>query len=221
MVARAQAPLLTLVSPDQGEGRFGSALTFAGDVSGDGRSDLLVGSYDEDPPGGPPSAGRAYVFDAATGGLLRSLASPNEQERGYFGVTVAGGTDADGDGRGDFAVAASDEYPGPGQHGRVYVFSGLVVANEEGPPVAGLWLAAAPSPFQTVTTLSLMLDQPAAVRLVVYDALGRAVAVLLTGEQPAGRREVVFDASSLPAGVYFARAEAGSSLVTRPLAVVR
>ena len=54
-------------------------------------------------------------------------------------------------------------------------------------------------------------------RLVIYDVLGRQVAVLLDQEQGPGTYEVPFDGSTLAGGVYFCRLIAGNQSVTRPL----
>ena len=51
----------------------------------------------------------------------------------------------------------------------------------------------------------------ASARVVVVDALGREVAVVLAGEASGGARSVVVDVSSWPAGVYVVRATAAGS----------
>jgi hypothetical protein len=55
----------------------------------------------------------------------------------------------------------------------------------------------------------------------VYDLSGRKVACLAQGEKQPGRYEARFDASKLPAGVYFCRLEAGSETRTKKLVVGR
>jgi hypothetical protein len=57
--------------------------------------------------------------------------------------------------------------------------------------------------------------------LVVYDALGREVAVLVNERKQPGHYEVIFDGSKLSSGVYFYRMEAGSFVSTRKLLLVR
>ncbi|MEL6615521.1 MAG: integrin alpha, partial [Bacteroidota bacterium] len=136
------ALLHTLVSPnEESNGLFGSSVSGAGDVDSDGRDDIIVGAEFEDPGASPSAAGRAYVFSGATGALLFTLMSPNEEQSGLFGSSVSGAGDVDGDGRADIAVGARFEDPGasPGAAGRVYVFSSatggvlytLVSPNEE------------------------------------------------------------------------------------------
>ncbi len=130
-VLRAQVILHDLASPD-GEpyGRFGSAVAGVGDLDGDGVPDLLVGAWGESPGTSPDVAGRAYALSGADRSVLHTLASPNEQESGGFGFSVAGVPDADGDGVGDLLVGAVGESPGPSPNnaGRVYLYSGATGA---------------------------------------------------------------------------------------------
>jgi len=100
--------------------RFGSRLGAAGDLDGDGLSELLVGA-----PRGDGGRGVAYVLRGTTGELLRELRAPSQDGRrggtGQFGASVQGVGDADGDGVPDQLVGA------PGYHerrGRLYLFSG-------------------------------------------------------------------------------------------------
>ncbi len=119
--------LHTLTSPnEEGGGCFGWSISGAGDVTGDGLADVIVGAYGEDPGSSPDGSGRAYLFDGQTGALVRALASPNEQAAGYFGWSMSGLGDVDGDGHDDVVVGAPWEDLGPGyaNAGRAYVFSG-------------------------------------------------------------------------------------------------
>jgi hypothetical protein len=51
-------------------------------------------------------------FDAWSGALLQTLASPNEEVYGYFGVWASGIADTNVDGRGDVIVGTLAEDPG-------------------------------------------------------------------------------------------------------------
>lgn len=51
-------------------------------------------------------------------------------------------------------------------------------------------------------------------RLSVYDALGRIVAVPVDGMRSAGDHEVIFEAGRLPAGMYLYRLEASGASLT-------
>ncbi len=121
------ALLYTLVSPNvQPGGRFGEAISRVPDADGDGTDDIVVGTSFESPGSSPSLSGRAYLFSGATGSLLQSWASPNEEDFSVFGASVSGLNDADGDGRGDVIVGAwGEEVEFEGRtDGRVYVFSG-------------------------------------------------------------------------------------------------
>jgi len=78
-----------------------------------------------------------------------------------------------------------------------------------------------PNPFNPSTVIryeipndvrgeSTTADKRVEVRLVVYDVLGREVAVLVNEQQKAGSYEVQFDASNLTSGVYFYRLHAST-----------
>ncbi len=65
------------------------------------------------------------------------------------------------------------------------------------------------------------LSAPGAVRLVIYDVMGREVAVLVDGMRPAGSHDATWDASGLSAGVYLYRLEVGGTARTRTMTVLR
>ena len=62
-----------------------------------------------------------------------------------------------------------------------------------------------PNPFNPQTTIAFSMPEAAAVRLSVYDLLGRRVALLVDGNLSAGKHEVRFDATNLPSGQYLYR----------------
>jgi len=62
-----------------------------------------------------------------------------------------------------------------------------------------------PNPFNPTTAISYQVSAASNVKLVVYDVLGREVAVLVNERKAPGRYEVSFDASGLGTGVYFCR----------------
>ncbi len=59
------------------------------------------------------------------------------------------------------------------------------------------------------------------VRLSVFDLLGHEVAVLVNENQQPGQYRVQFNAQNLSSGVYFYRLQAGGSIATRKLTVVK
>jgi hypothetical protein len=106
-------------------GDFGHSVAGMPDGNGDGRGDYVVGAPYANPGSSPFNAGRAYVFSGNTGNLLFTLASPNQQSSGQFGVSVAGVADVNGNGGGDVVVGAwLESVDGLFSAGRAYVFSG-------------------------------------------------------------------------------------------------
>ncbi|MBN2483307.1 MAG: FG-GAP repeat protein [Candidatus Omnitrophica bacterium] len=126
----APAPVWTVES-DQANARMGYyAVNTAGDVNGDGYSDVIVGVpfYDN----GQNNEGRAYVYYGSAGGIS---ASPDWIEEidiadAYFGHHVACAGDINGDNYSDIIVGAPfSTFSNPaGPAGRVYVYYG----NDEG-----------------------------------------------------------------------------------------
>lgn len=58
-------------------------------------------------------------------------------------------------------------------------------------------------------------------RLVVYDLLGREVAVLVDGTRPPGTYEVAFDGTAVPSGTYICRFSAGGFTETRRMILLK
>ena len=99
---------------------FGDSVSTAGDVNGDGYSDVIIGARLH---GSSQSEGRAYVYYGSASGLS---ATPNwtadgDQPNGYFGVSVSTAGDVNGDGYSDVIVGASGY---DGSQGRVFVYHG-------------------------------------------------------------------------------------------------
>ena len=81
--------------------------------------------------------------------------------------------------------------------------------------------SAYPNPFTSRTTLSFTLPRVEDIHLAIYDMLGREVAVLVDGTRPAGAQTITFDAAELPSGVYLYRLDAGGTVLTQRLTLVR
>jgi len=62
-----------------------------------------------------------------------------------------------------------------------------------------------PNPFNPATTITFKLEQDGWVQLVIYDVVGREIAVLADGFQKSGEYRQSFDATLLSSGVYFVR----------------
>ena len=99
---------------------------------------------------------------------------------------------------------------------------GAATAEEPAAPVTETVLQAPyPNPASGRATVAYELAEAVAVRVTVYDALGREVARVVEGPQGPGRYAVPFETSWLPPGVYVVRLAAGAVTATRQMTVVR
>jgi hypothetical protein len=78
-----------------------------------------------------------------------------------------------------------------------------------------------PNPFNPTTMISFDIPKADNVKLVVYDVLGREVALLVNQFRQAGTYDVQFDGSTLSSGVYFYRLETGSFTQTKKMLLVK
>jgi hypothetical protein len=83
-----------------------------------------------------------------------------------------------------------------------------------------------PNPFRSATTLTYDLPNASAVRVAVYDVLGRRVQVLVDERKEAGRHTVRWDGrgqsgQSLASGIYFVRLRAEDRQITQRITLVR
>lgn len=113
---------VTLTGLSAGDG-FGISVSGAGDVNGDGYSDVIVGAHGSD--AGGIDAGRAYVylggqaFDPTAAVVLTGAAAGDD-----FGRSIAGAGDVNGDGYDDVIVGAMFNYAAGFDAGRAYVYFG-------------------------------------------------------------------------------------------------
>jgi hypothetical protein len=78
-----------------------------------------------------------------------------------------------------------------------------------------------PNPFNPSTRITYAINTTGSVSLVVYNALGQAIATLVDEKQPAGRYTVEWIANDTPSGVYFCRLTAEGQTATRKMLLVR
>jgi hypothetical protein len=117
----------TVVSPvgEAPEDQFGTSVSGAGDLNGDGYADVIVGAFGND--AGGIGAGRAYVYFGGPGADEEAdLTLTGEAALDQFGRSVSGAGDVNGDGYADVIVSA----PVAVDVGRAYVYFGMPGADE-------------------------------------------------------------------------------------------
>jgi len=78
-----------------------------------------------------------------------------------------------------------------------------------------------PNPFNPGTTITFDLPKSGFVSLIIYDILGREVAVLLNKKLKAGSYIGTWNAENYNSGVYFYRLKAGEYVETRKMLIIK
>ncbi|MFZ1453351.1 MAG: FG-GAP-like repeat-containing protein, partial [Ferruginibacter sp.] len=121
---------------DQGGAFFGYSVASAGDINGDGFSDVIIGAltYDD---GANTNEGRAFVYHgSATGLSLSPISTPDDadQSAAFFGFSVASAGDVNGDGFSDVIVGANLYDDGASTNeGRAFVYHGSATGLSASP----------------------------------------------------------------------------------------
>ncbi len=110
--------LYTFSGQTAGEG-FGTTHSVAGDINGDHRADLIIGSWQYSAVA--PGAGRAYLFDGRTGNLLRTYTSRIPGET--FGFDAVGFGEHDEHGQAELLIPSGwSNIHGP-PSGRIFLIT--------------------------------------------------------------------------------------------------
>ncbi len=139
----------------------------------------------------------SYYFNARYGGAylrVRVTDSAGTERSRYHGVAVSPARPAGGDAEGAAARGALPE---------------------------ALTVEAFPNPLAAAAEVRFGLPEPGAVRLAVFDALGREVARLAEGAHAAGWHSASLDAAALPSGAYVVRLTAGTHAEAIAVTVLR
>ena len=111
----------------QAQAIFGVSVGTAGDVNGDGYSDVIVGAQNYD--NGETDEGRAFVYHGSATGLSAAAnwTAESDQAGAIFGVSVGTAGDVNGDGYSDVIVGANYYDNGEADEGRAFVYHGSAV----------------------------------------------------------------------------------------------
>jgi hypothetical protein len=104
-------------------GRFGASVASAGDVNGDGYSDIIVGQLTSVAGTG---TGSAYIYHGAAQGVdaIADASRESNQVDAQMGKSVASAGDVNGDGYGDVIVGAPNYDNGQYKEGAAFLYLG-------------------------------------------------------------------------------------------------
>jgi CSLREA domain-containing protein len=144
------------------------------------------------------------VFAPVNGQTRVVAAVVYDEDRNVFGSVQGGATPAQ---MNAFLVAMAE------------AFGQATSAEGDGP--LDLSVAVWPNPSAGRARVAFGVPEPGDVRVAVYDALGREVAVLAEGPHGAGRHTAVLDAGALAPGAYVVRVAGGAGVRAARLTVAR
>jgi len=113
-----------MVEADQDYSFMGFGVSGAGDLNGDGFSDVIVGAYSFD--NGQIDEGVAFVYHGAASGISTVVAALVESDQAYalLGHSVSSAGDVNGDGFADLIVGASNYDNSQTDEGVAFVYHG-------------------------------------------------------------------------------------------------
>ncbi|MCC6846494.1 MAG: FG-GAP-like repeat-containing protein [Bacteroidetes bacterium] len=115
---------MAVLEPNKDNSNFGFSVASAGDVNGDGFSDLLIGAPGFD--GGIPGEGKAFLYYGSANGVFSpsSWGFESNQANAQLGASVSAAGDVNGDNYSDIIIAAPLWDSIEVNEGRVWIFHG-------------------------------------------------------------------------------------------------
>ncbi|HMQ69983.1 MAG TPA: integrin alpha, partial [Ignavibacteria bacterium] len=119
----SSTPAITL-ELNQGGEKFGSSVCNAGDVNGDGYSDVIISAPDYD--NGQSNEGRVYLYYGSPDGIPANSVwfYEPDQANADFGFSISTAGDVNGDGYSDIIIGSPLQNNGQADEGMVFVFYG-------------------------------------------------------------------------------------------------
>ncbi len=187
------------------------------DVLADGGvlvSDLMYGEFS----GFVEVAAADYTIGIApTGGAsIADFTAPLSGLGGESAVVFASGLLTPGDSDPGFGLFAALE------DGSVFELSSLElsVANLANPVSFGL-TSVYPNPFNPTTSISYNVDKFSKVNINIYDLTGKLVSNLVNSHKSIGNHSIIWNASTLPSGVYFINLSINSYTETKKIMLTK
>jgi hypothetical protein len=78
-----------------------------------------------------------------------------------------------------------------------------------------------PNPFNPTTSIAYAVPSDSRVTLKVYNSIGQEVATLVNDDMPAGRYVATWNAEGVASGTYFYRIQAGNTVITKKMTLLR
>jgi photosystem II stability/assembly factor-like uncharacterized protein len=127
---------------------------------------------------------------------------------------------------GDIKIHPTENFLAAGTYGRsMYKIDlNLVtdVKNDQPQIVRGFSLSQNyPNPFNPRTKISWQSSVGSRQTLKIYDILGNLIKTLIDEYEPAGKHEIIFDASHLSSGVYLYKLDAGNFSETKKMLILK
>ncbi|MBI4558099.1 MAG: FG-GAP repeat protein, partial [Candidatus Hydrogenedentes bacterium] len=128
LVGTSPGSAAAALESNQGGAEFGGSVSGVGDANGDGYADVIIGAYGYDRD--QQDEGAAFLFLGSASGLVGADPSSaaaileSNQARAYFGYSVTGAGDVNGDGYADVLVGAHWYDNGEEDEGAVFLFLG-------------------------------------------------------------------------------------------------
>ena len=122
-----------MLEANQADAGFGTSVSAAGDINGDGYGDIIVGAMHYH--NGQNEEGAAFVYLGSPAGLHPiPIQLESNKTGGWFGCAVAHAGDLNDDGFSDIVIGAMNYSNGQSEEGALYLFPG----SPNGPNPAGL-----------------------------------------------------------------------------------